>query len=84
LAFLDLDHILMQYTVLHPSYKLEYFKNADWSDDWIEDAADTIKEQYTSVYADLDIEDLASSQAVVVSHSDLMLIYFCANFFIGF
>lgn len=74
----------MHYTVLHPSYKLEYFKNAKWPDDWIEDAMDSIEEQYTRIYAEMDVKNLASSQATIVSHSDFMLIYLCADFVLGF
>jgi hypothetical protein len=86
LAFLD--HILIQYTVLHPSYKLEYFRNAQWPDEWIDDTTQSIKEQFTNVYAKMDIENPTSSRATVVRHgyipSNLVLIYFRSVFFLGF
>jgi hypothetical protein len=62
----------MQYTVLHPSYKLEYFQNAEWPDDWIEHATDRLKEQFRSVYAEMDVDNPTSSQATLVSQLYLL------------
>ncbi|KAE9403575.1 hypothetical protein BT96DRAFT_814924 [Gymnopus androsaceus JB14] len=33
----DIYHMAM---VLHPSLKLEYFRKAGWTDDWVQDAVD--------------------------------------------
>ncbi|KAH9959356.1 hypothetical protein BC827DRAFT_1112147, partial [Russula dissimulans] len=37
-------------TILYPSYKLEYFKNAEWPDQWVADTEESIKEHYSLVY----------------------------------
>lgn len=41
-------------TVLHPRYKLAYFKDADWDDDWQEKAHALVREIYDRDYATLD------------------------------
>jgi hypothetical protein len=45
-------------TVLHPRHKLEYFRKADWTEDWIEAAKKIIRDEYEHTYkvAEGDVE----------------------------
>ncbi|KAH9915974.1 uncharacterized protein BXZ73DRAFT_24955, partial [Epithele typhae] len=36
--------------VLHPRYKMEYFKSEHWPDDWIETAKTVVRDRYDAVY----------------------------------
>jgi hypothetical protein len=36
--------------VLHPKYKLEYFEEAGWEDDWIETAEELVHDRFASHY----------------------------------
>ncbi|KAH9960320.1 hypothetical protein BC827DRAFT_1133378 [Russula dissimulans] len=83
-ALADCSLVYRFTTILHPSYKLEYFKNADWPDDWIEDAKESIQEEYTRVYTEMDVKTPASSQAHPVSCSISYLVPFVLTFFLGF
>lgn len=38
--------------VLHPSHKLEYFKDHGWSQEWIDTARDLTKDEYERKYAE--------------------------------
>lgn len=40
--------------VLHPAYKLEYFRNANWQPQWIQAAEDTVREEYERKYTAFD------------------------------
>ena len=40
----------MHVVVLHPSYKLDYFKNAGWEAAWIKAAEDILRAEYDRVY----------------------------------
>ncbi|KAI0371578.1 hypothetical protein BV20DRAFT_941875 [Pilatotrama ljubarskyi] len=37
--------------ILHPGHKLEYFRDQNWSEEWIETAKDIIKDEYNRKYA---------------------------------
>ena len=52
-AFL-LRKLLYLFLVLHPRHKLEYFKNAGWPDDWIEEAKTIVRTQFDLSYGSLD------------------------------
>ena len=39
------------HTVLHPRHKLDYFKNAQWSREWIDTAEGLVRKRYESRYA---------------------------------
>jgi predicted transcriptional regulator len=43
-------------SVLHPRHKLQYFKNAGWTDEWIEVAKALIREEFERSYASVDAE----------------------------
>jgi hAT family C-terminal dimerisation region len=36
--------------VLHPGVKLEYFRNQDWEEEWIEQARSLVREEYCTKY----------------------------------
>ncbi|RPD70490.1 hypothetical protein L226DRAFT_426001, partial [Lentinus tigrinus ALCF2SS1-7] len=36
--------------ILHPRYKVQYFRGQDWPEDWIQEALDTIRGEWTSCY----------------------------------
>ena len=42
---------LMLSLVLHPRHKLQYFKNAGWSDEWIVTAKALVREEFDRSYA---------------------------------
>ncbi len=44
-------------TVLHPSYKLEYFKKAKWEDEWIRTAREITREEFDRSYRAMGIDD---------------------------
>jgi hypothetical protein len=60
------------YQVLHPRYKLGYFKAAGWTQEWIDTAEDLVRNQfdlkYTSQYSDDDDagKDKQSNTTMVV------------------
>ena len=43
--------------VLHPSHKLEYFKTADWDDEWREAAVDIVRTEFERAYVDFEVDD---------------------------
>jgi hypothetical protein len=48
-------------TVLHPRHKLEYFRKADWTEDWIEVAKRIVRDEYERTYkvteGDVEVDD---------------------------
>ena len=40
----------MVHTVLHPQYKLEYFRAAKWEEVWVETALEILRTQYDLHY----------------------------------
>jgi hypothetical protein len=42
--------VLMLASVLHPGLKLEYFRQQDWEDEWIDNVTDLVHEVYVSHY----------------------------------
>ena len=41
--------------VLHPAYKLRYFKIRQWEQAWIDTAQDLVESEFASEYANLDV-----------------------------
>ena len=41
-------------SVLHPRYKLEYFKKAGWEPDWINTAEELVRTSFNKFYATKD------------------------------
>jgi hypothetical protein len=52
-----LDSLLTVGLVLHPSHKLEYFKQADWDDEWCEAALDIVRTMFECAYINSEVED---------------------------
>jgi hypothetical protein len=54
-------HFLATFTnhiiVLHPCHKLSYFKNAGWTEEWINTAEHLVREEFDRSYSILDIDD---------------------------
>ncbi|KAJ2911793.1 hypothetical protein MD484_g8620, partial [Candolleomyces efflorescens] len=46
--------------ILHPSYKLKYFKKAGWSDTWQATAEEIVREEFKRVYAEFKLQSQAS------------------------
>lgn len=38
--------------VLHPGLKLEYFRQHEWQEEWIEQAENMVREEYIGTYED--------------------------------
>lgn len=47
---------LMLSLVLHPQHKLQYFKNAGWSDKWIATAKALVCKEFDQSYAPVDAD----------------------------
>ena len=53
-----LSHLRFYWTVLHPRHKLQYFRNANWSEEWIATATSIVREEFERAYADLMIDEV--------------------------
>jgi len=58
--------VLTLASVLHPGLKLEYFRQQDWADEWIDNATDLVHEVYVSRYEGKD--DLAIPISAVITN----------------
>jgi hypothetical protein len=45
--------------VLHPGMKLEYFRQHEWKEEWIEQAENMVREEYISLYEKTSDENLS-------------------------
>lgn len=61
-----LIYTMHTFLVLHPSHKVDYFKMADWTDEWHETAAGIVRAEFECVYAGIDSEDSDDSLPVRV------------------
>lgn len=52
-------------TVLHPRHKLQYFRDANWDDEWIATATGIIRDEFERAYADLPIEEVEVAAPIV-------------------
>lgn len=52
--YLSIHSSSIYFTVLHPSYKLQYFENANWDQEWIETAREIVINEYERRYAQYD------------------------------
>jgi hypothetical protein len=63
--------ILILLTVLHPRHKLEYFRKAAWSEEWIEVAKTIVRNEYEHTYKvaerDLEVEEVAKVNGSFIS-----------------
>ena len=55
------------YLVLHPSHKVDYFRQADWTDEWCKTAVGIVQAEFERAYAGIDSEDSGDSQPICVS-----------------
>jgi hypothetical protein len=60
--------------VLHPRHKLQYFKDAGWSDEWIEQAEEIVRDEFNRKYASLDLvgDNIQPSKAKVRTIQNLI------------
>jgi hypothetical protein len=56
--------------VLHPGYKLEYFKSAGWEANWIKVAEDLVRTEFDNHYALLPLGDDLSSEQADIDNQD--------------
>lgn len=42
--------LIINYPVLHPAYKLQYFRDQDWPAEWINEAVDIIRTEWIHNY----------------------------------
>jgi hypothetical protein len=42
--------VLISSSVLHPGLKLEYFRQHDWEEEWVENAEVLVRDKYTTCY----------------------------------
>ena len=47
---------MLNTTVLHPAYKLEYFKWMRWPENWIKQARSIVEGEFQRTYMDLEVE----------------------------
>lgn len=52
--------------VLNPRYKLQYFKQAKWPEDWINTAKDITRDEYERSYAHKAVDSEATTDDVVI------------------
>jgi hypothetical protein len=53
-------------TVLHPAYKLEYFKRMKWSDASINEVRKLVEDQFKDAYADVEVELVDGEEVLTV------------------
>ena len=54
---LSFDMLMYFFVVLHPHHKLQYFKNAGWTQEWIDTAQGIVETQFKHAYASRDVEE---------------------------
>jgi hypothetical protein len=62
--------------VLHPQHKLEYFRNAGWTEEWIDTARDLVRKTFDERYQDLgplDDHDQEATQVLNYFFSTLLM-----------
>ena len=66
---LHIHHFMIAYCsfllVLHPRHKLNYFKNAQWEDEWIRAARQLVRDEFDLSY---DLYNHHTSQSLVPGH----------------
>ena len=64
-----LNLICTRIVVLHPSYKLEYFRTQRWEPEWISMAERIIREEWNEGYKPKEVEGSGIASEPTVSHS---------------
>lgn len=57
----DLSNVYRIAMVLHPAHKLQYFKNAEWENDWIGTAEELVREEFNNNYTTTQGDNAAST-----------------------
>lgn len=52
-----LTHAVTFDIALHPSFKLEYFRERSWEPEWIATAEEMLRDEFARSYADMDVSD---------------------------
>ena len=60
--------------VLHPSHKLEYFKKANWDDEWRETAVDIVRTEFERAYADIEVDEVVDNDNVCIDFVPVALL----------
>ncbi|KAF6744789.1 hypothetical protein DFP72DRAFT_825141 [Ephemerocybe angulata] len=60
-TFTDTSETYRIAMILHPRYKLQYFRNRRWETDWIETAEEILRDEYKRSYGPLDIDNTADA-----------------------
>ena len=47
----DLSNMYCTAMILHPSHKLQYFKNAEWEQEWVDIAVELVKNEFIENYS---------------------------------
>ncbi len=50
---------------MHPRHKLQYFRDANWDDEWIATATSIIRDEFERAYADLPIKEVEVAATIV-------------------
>ncbi len=64
------------FLVLHPSHKLEYFRTAQWEDDWVQAAEEIVHTEFERAYMDVDSNnscEIQSVRPVALFFSDVLM-----------
>ncbi|KIL57332.1 hypothetical protein M378DRAFT_88068, partial [Amanita muscaria Koide BX008] len=62
----DVSDVYRIATILHPSYKLEYLRKANWPEKWIDEAVSIVKEEFLRSYAEMEAQEMSASTATNV------------------
>ncbi|KAE9387076.1 hypothetical protein BT96DRAFT_838210 [Gymnopus androsaceus JB14] len=73
-ALTDDSDIYCMVMVLHPSLKLEYFRKAGWTDDWVQDAVDITWKAWEHRYKPA--QPIPASQLMVHLHYLFLVVVF--------
>lgn len=60
--------------VLHPRHKLRYFKNAGWTDEWVDEAETILRTEFDKSYGSVDASWAAQSKSKVCNFELLFII----------
>lgn len=55
-SLMDASDVYRVAMILHPRYKLEYFKNAKWEEEWIEAVKGIVHDRYDESYHNAKVE----------------------------
>lgn len=62
-------HLTDRTLALHPQYKLEYFTDAGWEEEWIDTAKSIVREQYDRAYAQREVSSAFATASAPVAEA---------------